>query len=56
MLVLSNLIIGSLPDAVGLLAFGLAMVAASALVRKVIGEDGAKQGREYALEERVREN
>lgn len=37
-LMLNNLLTGQLPDAVGLLLFGVVMIAGSTLIRRILGE------------------
>lgn len=53
MLFMSNLLIGDLPDALGLLAFGLVMVVTSMMLRRLIGEDTLGDQSENAIEEIV---
>lgn len=53
MFILSNLLIGQLPDAVGLLVFGLAMVLSSIVIRRLVGEDKTADTNDTGLEERV---
>ncbi len=37
-LMLNNLLTGQLPDAVGLLLFGVVMILSSTLIRRILGE------------------
>lgn len=53
MFLLSNLLIGNLPDAVGLMIFGIFMVLTATVLRKMIaGESVGDQG-ETGIEGRV---
>lgn len=48
---LFNLLIGKMPDALGLMVFGFVMILTSILLRRVVGDDNAMEHDEAAIEE-----
>lgn len=53
MFLFSNLLLGQLPDAVGVMAFGMVMIGASIVLRKLVGEKVPGDQSKTVAEERV---
>jgi hypothetical protein len=52
MMIFINLLIGQLPDAAGLLLFGIAMIGSSVVLRRIIAAEPVTETEEISLEER----
>ncbi len=46
-----NLLIGQMPDAVGLLVFGIAMIGTSVMLRRLVNEKDTGETNESAIKE-----